>query len=188
MTDATLAHFFWALILGAVSAVSLPLGSLVAPNMRFHHRHIAAFAGSGSGALIAALSVELVAPTSLALTKPGRAEVSGQAQANFFALVVGGVLGGILFVALDALVNQKGGHVCKMSATLAHLAAHRREELRQGLQGVLKVRPFDALPGEMTQSLARMLSLVSFGQKRLSRVSFGQLMDCLRDGAIPSPC
>ena len=70
MTDGTITYAVWALTLGAVSAVSLPLGSLVGLNVRFNHRHIAIFAAFGAGALIAALAVELVAPTALALTEP----------------------------------------------------------------------------------------------------------------------
>jgi hypothetical protein len=56
MTDATLIYVLWALTLGAVSAVSLPLGSLVGLNVRFQPRYIAAFAACGAVALIAALS------------------------------------------------------------------------------------------------------------------------------------
>ncbi len=35
MTDATSVYVVWAVVLGAVSAVSLPLGSLVGLNVRF---------------------------------------------------------------------------------------------------------------------------------------------------------
>jgi zinc transporter ZupT len=162
MTDATLVHAIWALTLGAVSAVSLPLGSLVGLNVRFHQRYIAAFAAFGAGALIAALSVELVAPTALALSDTGGATGAGHALADFFALVVGGALGGALFVALDAVVNNKGGHVRKTSTTLAHMAARRRKEVRKVMQRVLEVHPFDALPDEMAPALASMLRPVAF--------------------------
>ena len=45
MQDLTSTHFLWALTLGAVSTVSLPLGSLVGLNMRFNQRYI----GKGTG-------------------------------------------------------------------------------------------------------------------------------------------
>ena len=35
MTEATLGYVVWALVLGAISAVSLPLGALVGLNLRF---------------------------------------------------------------------------------------------------------------------------------------------------------
>jgi zinc transporter ZupT len=159
-----LTYFVWALTLGAVSAVSLPLGSLVGLNVRFSPRQIAIFAAFGAGALIAALSVELVAPTSLALTDPDPVGGVAHARANFFALIIGGMLGGLLFVALDALVNRQGGYLRKTSTTLAHAAARRREEVRQVMRVVLVVRPFDALPREMVQTLAGLLRPVTILQ------------------------
>jgi len=166
MEDSTLMFVVWALTLGAVSAVSLPLGSLVGLNVRFPQRYIAIFAAFGAGALIAALSVELVAPTALALADTNHAH-EGNPRANFFALLVGGVLGGMLFVALDAVVNKQGGYLRKTSTTLAHMAKRRREEVREMMQEVLEVRPFDALPGEMAQVVAGMLTPVNFKQDEL---------------------
>ena len=163
MTDPDIILYaLWALTLGAVSAVSLPLGSLVGLNVRFPPRYVAAFAAFGAGALIAALSVELVAPTALALTEPAHGAGAGDALTHFFALLVGGAVGGVLFVALDAVVNQKGGHARKTSTTLAHMAKRRREEVGRMMKGVLEARPFDALPDEMAPALASMLRPVSF--------------------------
>jgi zinc transporter ZupT len=153
----------WAITLGAVSAVSLPLGSLVGLNVRFQPRYIAGLAAFGAGALIAALSVELVAPTAFALTEPGHADTA-LARANFFALLAGGVFGGILFVVLDAVVNNQGGYLRKTSTTLAHLARRRREEVRRVMQAVLEVRPFDTLPAELAEVVAGMLRPVTFQQ------------------------
>ena len=145
MADSSLVYVFWALTLGAVSAVSLPLGSLVGLSAHIKPRYIAIFAAFGAGALIAALSLELVAPTAIALTEAGHTE-SGHARANFLALLGGGVLGGILFVTLDALVNKQGGYLRKTSTTLAHMAARRRDEVRKVMQAVLETHPFDTLP------------------------------------------
>lgn len=162
MEDSTFTFVVWALMLGAVSAVSLPLGSLVGLNVSFKPRYIAIFAAFGAGALIAALSVELVAPTAFALHEPEHAAGAGHARTNFLALLLGGVLGGMLFVALDAVVNKQGGYLRKTSTTLAHMAKRRREEVREIMQEVLEVRPFDALPGEMAQVVAGMLTPVNF--------------------------
>ncbi len=51
----------WATSLGALSAVSLPMGSLVALRTDPRPQVISILAAFGAGALIAALSVELVA-------------------------------------------------------------------------------------------------------------------------------
>ena len=61
----------WAFGIGALSAVSLPLGSLVGLKTRLRPLTLALLAAFGAGALIAALSVELVAPTVSALTHGG---------------------------------------------------------------------------------------------------------------------
>ena len=162
MTDATFVHVIWALVLGGISAVSLPLGSLVGLKLRFPPRYIAILAAFGAGALIAALSVELVAPTALALTEHNNAGSSQHAHAHFYAMLAGGVIGGLLFVALDAVVNNKGGYLRKTSTTLAYLAKRRRKKVQKVMGAVLEVPPFDALPGEMGQMLAGMLRPVDF--------------------------
>jgi ZIP family zinc transporter len=154
MTGVTSVYVVWALILGAVSAVSLPLGSLIGLNVRFPPRYIAIFVAFGAGALIAALSVEVVAPTAFALTEHTDGESSNHAYAHFFAMLAGGILGGVVFVALDAVISAKGGYLRKTSTTLAYLAKRRRDKVQKVMGAVLEVRPFDALPGEMSQILA----------------------------------
>jgi zinc transporter ZupT len=166
MSDASAVYVVWALTLGAISAVSLPLGSLVGLNVRFGQRYIAILAAFGAGALIAALAVELVAPNALALTEADHAE-TGHAHANFLALLVGGVLGGLLFVTLDAVVNKQGGYLRKTSTTLAHMAKRRREDVGKIMQAVCEVHPFDTLPTEMVELLAGMLRPVDFRQDEL---------------------
>jgi len=137
MTDATLLYVVWALVLGAVGAVSLPFGSLVGLNVRFPPRYIAIFAAFGAGALIAALSLELVAPTAFAITEHKNAESSQHAYAHFFVmLAAGGFLGGVVFVALDAVISAKGGYLRKTSTTLAYLAKRRREKIQKVMGAV----------------------------------------------------
>ena len=65
-------------------------------------------------------------------------------------------------MALDAVVNQQGGHVRKTSTTLARMAKRRREEVREMMQAVLEARPFDALPDDMAPALAGVLRPISF--------------------------
>jgi zinc transporter ZupT len=165
MTDQTLLQFLWAMMLGAVSAVSLPLGSLVGLNVRFKPRLIAIFAAFGAGALIAALSVELVAPTATALVEAGVTD--RDARANFFALLIGGLLGGCPFVTLDSVVNKKGGYLRKTSTTLAHTAKRRRDETRRLMASVFQTQPFDTLPAEMAEVVAGMLKPAGFRQGEL---------------------
>ena len=103
----------WATSLGALSAVSLPMGSLVALRTNPRPQFISILAAFGAGALIAALSVELVAPTVFALHEETGTPHHGEPFTHFFALLIGALLGGILFVILDQLVNAHGGFLRK---------------------------------------------------------------------------
>ena len=96
-------YFLWACALGAISAISLPLGSWVGLRWKFSSQWISIFAAFGGGALLAALSVELVAPTTMALTEGGG---HGNAREEFFALIVGCIGGGLLYVLLNGSVNK----------------------------------------------------------------------------------
>ena len=63
----TTQHLIWAILLGGISAFSLPLGSAVGLRTKLPPNTISILAAFGAGALIAALAVELVAPTVFAL-------------------------------------------------------------------------------------------------------------------------
>ena len=67
MSEIPWQYVIWAASLGGLSAVSLPLGSLVGLGTNPRPQFISVMAAFGAGALIAALSVELVAPTVAAL-------------------------------------------------------------------------------------------------------------------------
>ncbi|QDU03668.1 ZIP Zinc transporter [Gimesia chilikensis] len=161
MTELSIVHLLWALILGAISSVSLPLGSFIGLKIKIRQGYIAIFAAFGAGALIAALSVELVAPTCFALSEESHGETQGLARDNFYALIVGGILGGLLFITLDSLVNDKGGYLRKRATTLAHYAARRRENVQKKLKGVFEIHPFNVLSEEHRELLASTLSPVS---------------------------
>ena len=86
-------YIIWAVLLGAISAVSLPLGSLVGLHTKLRSTTISVLAAFGAGALIAALAVELVAPTVLALGENVEGSHHGNPHPHFYALVLGAVIG-----------------------------------------------------------------------------------------------
>jgi len=90
--------------MGIVSAVSLPLGALSAMRWKPSDRAQAVLMAVGGGALLAALTIDLVG--------------SALAQGHFYFLAVGAVLGGLLFIGLNQLVNRHGGFLRKTSTTL----------------------------------------------------------------------
>jgi CRP-like cAMP-binding protein len=111
MLDSIAWTAFW---MGIISACSLPLGALTTRFWTPGDRSTAVLMAFGGGALLAALTIDLV----------GSALDSG----NFNALALGAVLGGLLFVGLNQVVNDFGGFLRKSSTTLDYL---RRQEHRR---------------------------------------------------------
>ena len=79
----------------------------------------------GGGALIAALAIELVAPTAMHLIHAEDAITKIEASHNLINLLIGAIVGGILFVALDSLINSQGGFLRKTSATIEYFTNRR---------------------------------------------------------------
>ena len=90
---------------------------------------ISVMAAFGAGALIAALAVELVAPTVLALADSGLEHA--QTVENFYSLLIGLIFGGILFVLLDQLVNAKGGFLRKTVGIIRYLSIEEKKRNRK---------------------------------------------------------
>ncbi|MBL7003970.1 MAG: cyclic nucleotide-binding domain-containing protein, partial [Gammaproteobacteria bacterium] len=130
---------FVAFIVGIVSAVSLPLGAITAFYWQPSDRNIAILMAFGGGALLAALTIDLVA--------------SAVDNGYFHALAMGAILGGLLFVGLNHIVNDFGGFLRKVSTTVYHLRRKQHEHLRRisrhlkrvDLFGVLKDADFKIL-------------------------------------------
>src|SRR5512139_1580566 len=136
--EVSLLHFTWAIGLGLVSAVSLPLGAWIGIRKLPRPTALSILAAFGAGALFAALTVELVAPKVTAISHGAGNHPSVDAYEHFFALLVGLIIGGILFVALDQIVNARGGFLRKTAATLAHLREHKRLRMKESLEELSK--------------------------------------------------
>jgi CRP-like cAMP-binding protein len=106
-----------AFVMGLVSACSLPLGALTSRFWTPDDRAMAVLMAFGGGALLAALTIDLV----------GSALDSG----HFNTLAVGAVLGGLLFVLLNQVVNDYGGFLRKVSTTVYHLRRKEHQHLRR---------------------------------------------------------
>lgn len=148
-------------MLGAISAVSLPLGSWIGLRFTFTHRWIAIMAAFGAGALLAALSVELIAPTSLALVGGG-AEHRGEHLTAFLAMIAGCVVGGLVYVSLNKLVNRKGGFLRKTSTLLGHYEKQDQERRQRILDRLSQTPPFQSFPPEHIETLLAELEPVDF--------------------------
>ena len=96
-----------AFMYGIISACSMPLGSITALLWTPVSRMIAFLTAFGSGALLAALVIDLVGSA----TKKG----------HILELVIGSILGSLFFTLVNQLVNNSGGFLRKPSTTLSHL-------------------------------------------------------------------
>jgi CRP-like cAMP-binding protein len=104
---------------GIISACSLPLGTLTTLLWKPSDRAIAFLMAFGGGALLAALTIDLVAGT--------------LAKGDFYPLALGCIAGGLIFIALNRIVNDFGGFVRKASTHIYHI---RRIEYRR-FKGIL---------------------------------------------------
>ncbi|MFH0893490.1 MAG: cyclic nucleotide-binding domain-containing protein [Bacteroidota bacterium] len=96
-----------ALFFGLLSAFALILGFILSRFWTPKPKISAALMAFGGGALLAALTLDLV---NEALEKK-----------HFLPLFIGCIAGGVLYVLLNALINSKGGFLRKTSTTISHI-------------------------------------------------------------------
>ena len=152
----------WATSLGALSAFSLPIGSLVGLRTNPRPQFISILAAFGAGALIAALSVELVAPTVFALHEETGTPTQGEPVTHFFSLVIGAVLGGVLFVILDQLVNSHGGFLRKNATSIAYFKRAERERQKKYVEKLSQLPLLKNVSAEHINTHVSMVRPVSF--------------------------
>jgi CRP-like cAMP-binding protein len=181
----------WALLLGALSAISLPLGSLLGLVWRPRTGVTSALTAFGGGALLAALSVELVAPTAMAVMGHGAGGPEGDphggsAQGALIALLIGGLVGGVLFVALDQLVNAHGGFLRKSATTITYLARRRKQRMERMLQRLAHVEFLRSIPPEHVQMLVDYVRPAAFapGERVFGEGDRGDRMYFIEQGEV----
>jgi CRP-like cAMP-binding protein len=109
--------WFDAFVFGIISAISLPLGVLIAFIWTPKPKILASLMAIGAGALLAALTIDLVATT--------------LGKGHYYPLAIGMISGGIFFVLLNKIVENKGGFLRKTATTLSHI--HNKNKYRQKL-------------------------------------------------------
>ena len=162
MTYASYDFLIWAVALGGLSAVSLPLGSVVGLQATPKPLGISVLAAFGAGALIAALSVELVAPTVFALDPRDTIPAHGDPHSSFIALILGATIGGVLFVLLDFFVNRFGGFLRNTSSTISYFKANKHARRMQLLEQLSSFPLLQELPADHINALVDMVRPVHF--------------------------
>jgi zinc transporter, ZIP family len=128
----TTKYAIWAFVIGAIVTISLPLGAIAGLALKPSPKMTAIFTAFGAGALLAALSVELIAPTveeiiGHASSPTHMAQDKSHAIKTMAALIFGCIAGGFLFYTLDELINSKGGFLRKVGSTI-NILKHKKKD------------------------------------------------------------
>lgn len=121
----------WALLIGAISSISLIMGSIVGIVYTPKPAVTASLTAFGGGALLAALSVELIAPTVMEIVGQIPSAVQGgphdksHAAYTMMSLLVGCIVGGLIFYMADEMINSKGGYFRKISTLIMHFKSNK---------------------------------------------------------------
>jgi zinc transporter ZupT len=126
----------WAFILGVMCSASLLIGSLIGIYFKLPQRVVGLMAAFGAGALLSALAIELVAPSIDAFMRATSAEVRAVEVRNFFHLVAGAFVGGIVFVLLDWVLVEHGGYLRKTAFLISKIMHERAHLPQQHLQPI----------------------------------------------------
>ena len=161
-----------AFIFGIISAASLPLGALVAHFWSPGNRVIAALMAFGGGALLAALTIDLV----------GEALERG----HFYPLAAGCLIGGILFVALNKLINNQGGFLRKVGTTASYLTRSKSKEYRRLFKRLSRSPLFNALPPQQIHHLAPLIErqTFKFGEALMRQGQPGERLFIIDQGQV----
>lgn len=128
-----------ALLWGLISAVSLPLGAVTILFWKPKETATAILMAFGGGALLAALTIDLVG--------------SSLEKGHFFILAAGCIIGGIFYEILNQTINANGGFLRKASTTMTFLKRVKVKKNRKVLQLLSQVDIFRMIPVEEITSL-----------------------------------
>jgi CRP-like cAMP-binding protein len=145
--------WFDAFLFGIISAVSLPIGVLISFFWTPKPRMLASLMAIGAGALLAALSIDLVS--------------TSMNKGHYYPLAAGMIAGGVFFVLLNKIVESKGGFLRKTATTLTHI--YQKKSLRQRLifKQLSKVRFFHNLSPSKAQLIIPYLNRYHYRQGKI---------------------
>ncbi len=131
---------FW---FGILSAASLPLGAAIGIWVKLNAKIISGIMAFGAGSLLAALTLELIAPAF--------------EHAGFWPLCLGAIVGGLLFVALNRVINVQGGYLRKQATLVRHMARTQRSKMKSCIRHLAGVDVMHGVPPEEIAELMHVL-------------------------------
>ncbi|MFO7803595.1 MAG: cyclic nucleotide-binding domain-containing protein [Desulfovermiculus sp.] len=137
-----------ALVYGLISAATLPLGAIIGVVWRLPDQVMSFLLSFGGGALLAALTIDLVAP--------------GVDRGHFGEVAAGAMLGGLLFKLLDYIVDFKGGYLRKPSTAMTYWRHHADKRLRSVLRSLHRTELLKDLSPETEKRLLSIMLVREF--------------------------
>lgn len=133
--------FFW----GAVSAVSLPLGALIGLWAKPSNKITSALMAFGAGALLFALTTELFGHALHAAS-----DTHGKIIDPWIIgmIMIGAGIGGLLFQALNEILNNQGAFLRKGVLIKKHITRIRRRYAKKFLRSLSQIKILHSLPAE----------------------------------------
>jgi zinc transporter ZupT len=142
-----------AFLFGIISAVSLPMGAMLALKWSPKPKVLASMMAIGAGALLAALTIDLVA-------------VSVD-RGHFYPLAGGMIMGGLFFVFLNKIVNSKGGFLRKTATILTHITKKQNSRQKVLFKQLSNVKFFQNLTPEQAQLIVPYLHRYKYRQGKV---------------------
>jgi CRP-like cAMP-binding protein len=142
--------FFW----GIISAISLPLGALIGIWLKPGRKINSILMAFGGGALLFALTIELFGHV------PHYVELHGNPM--IWVVVSCAILGGLLFSGLNALLNNYGAFMRRLSSARHYLERVKHKRSRKYIKRLSKIRILNELPPELMAELISEVDLKSY--------------------------
>lgn len=131
------------MFIGFISAVSLPLGSIIGLSVRPNAKITSAFMAFGGGALLFALTIELVGRSFSAV--------------HFWPLALGCIIGGIFYELLNHGLNFIGAFFRKGATVIHQLTRVKMRKAKEILAHLSRVPILQSMP---PQDIAKLVPLV----------------------------
>ncbi|MBD0344546.1 MAG: cyclic nucleotide-binding domain-containing protein [Coleofasciculus sp. Co-bin14] len=135
-----------AFLQGMLGASSLVFGAAVGVFWQPSRAVSAAIMAFGSGILMSAIAFEITIPI--------------YRQQGFLPILIGFIVGGVLFTGLTKYIDQQGGFLRKPASSRRYLLEHRQEQASDILNRIAHVEVMQDLPATQKQAIASFLQLV----------------------------